>query len=90
MSHRSVKEVHVFADALHQAVSLQCVAAHKSESILAEATQPDPGSTTEVVHESQVGAREYPSDLGEYGLAKVVFIQTEGHPRDGATRSRLS
>jgi UDP-glucose 4-epimerase len=42
---------------------------------------PEPGSTTEVVHE-WVGAREYPSDLGEYGLAKVVFIQTEGHPRD--------
>jgi hypothetical protein len=29
----------------------------------------------------RVGAREYPSDLGEYGLAKVVFIQQEGHPR---------
>jgi hypothetical protein len=31
------------------------------------AASTQPGSTTEVVHESRVGAREYPSDLGEYG-----------------------
>jgi transposase len=31
-----------------------------------------------------VGAREYPSDLGEYDLSRVVFKQIEGHPRDAS------
>jgi hypothetical protein len=36
---------------LHQAVSLKCVAARKSETILAEATQPDTGqSVLQLVH----------------------------------------
>jgi hypothetical protein len=45
------KEVHVLAHALHQAVRLQCVAACKSETTLAEATQPDTGqSVLQLIH----------------------------------------
>jgi hypothetical protein len=39
------KQVHVFAHALHQAMSLQRVAAREGETILAETTQPDTGQS---------------------------------------------
>ena len=32
----------------------------------------------------RVGARECPSDLGEYGYRQSFFIQTKGHPRDAS------
>ena len=32
----------------------------------------------------RVGARECPSDLGEYGYRQSFFIQTRGHPRDAS------